>query len=105
MRNRDLTARDVGRRRSDVRVVAVRVVRKTLFAPGKGGQFLFSDGHVGDNRLSHDIHEGTFNARRPGGNVGCEDGVHVFRLDPRWFCHCVQYAELPRRDVVGAVRH
>ena len=36
----------------------VRVVRKTLFAPGEGRQLLFSDGHVGDNWLPYDVYEG-----------------------------------------------
>ena len=37
----------------------VRVVRKTLFAPGEGRQLLFSDGHVGDNWLPYDVYEGS----------------------------------------------
>ena len=58
----------------------VRVVRKTLFAPGEGRQLLFSDGHVGDNWLPYDVYEGSFNARRPGGPVGRTYGLCGLRL-------------------------
>ena len=83
----------------------VRVVRKTLFAPGEGRQLLFSDGHVGDNWLPYDVYEGSFNAWRPRRNARGQNRLHLFRVDTRRFCHRVQYAELPRRDVVGAMRH
>ena len=83
----------------------VRVVRKTLFAPGEGRQLLFSDGHVGDNWLPYDVYEGSFNAWRPRRDARRQDGVHLFRVHTRRFCHRVQYAELPRGDVVGTLRH
>ena len=81
MRYRDLTARDVGRRRSDVRVVAVRVVRAALFAPREGGELLLSNRNSSDHRMPYDVYERSFNARRPGGYVGSKDRVHVLRLD------------------------
>ena len=83
----------------------VRVVRKTLFAPREGRQLLFSDGHVGDNWLPYDVYEGSFDAWRPRRDARRQDRLHVLRVHPRRFCHRVQYAELPRRDVVGAMRH
>ena len=83
----------------------VRVVRKTLFAPREGRQLLFSDGHVGDNWLPYDVYEGSFNARRPGGYVGREDRFYVFCMDIGKLRGALEHAELPRRDVVGALRH
>ena len=59
----------------------VRVVRKTLFAPREGRQFLLPDRDAGNYWLFDDIYEGSFNARRPGGYVGSKDRVHVLRLD------------------------
>ena len=81
----------------------VRVVRKTLFAPGEGRQLLFSDGHVGDNWLPYDVYEGSFNAWRPRRDARGQNRLHVLRVYPRRFCHRVQYAELPRGDVVEPV--
>ena len=83
----------------------VRVVRKTLFAPREGRQLLFSDGHVGDHWLPHDVHEGAFNARRSRRYACCQDGVHLFCMDIGKLRGALEHAELPWRDVVGALRH
>ena len=81
----------------------VRVVRKTLFAPREGRQFLLPDRDAGNYWLFDDVYEGSFNAWRPRRDARRQDGVHLFRVDTRRFCHRVQYAELPRRDVVEPV--
>ena len=83
----------------------VRVVRKTLFAPGEGRQLLFSDGHVGDNWLPHDVHEGSLDARRSRRHARCKDGIYLFCMDLGQFRCALEHAELPRRDVVGTLRH
>ena len=139
MRHRDVAARDIGRRRSDVRVVAVRVrveikfrashainatlspvtapitqclistqirvVRAAVPPPGEGRQLLLSDGHAGNYWLFDDIYEGSFNARRPGGYAGREDRFYVFCMDIGKLRGALEHAELPWRDVVGALRH
>ena len=102
---RDVAAGHVGRRRSDVRVVAVRVVRAALFAPGKGGELLLSNRNSSDHRMPYDVYERSFDARRSRGYVGSQDRVHVLRLASREFRGALEHAELPRRDVVGAMRH
>ena len=70
----------------------VRVVRKTLFAPREGRQLLFSDGHVGDNWLPHDLYEGAFNARRSRRYARCQDGVHLFCMDLGQFRGALEHA-------------
>ena len=59
----------------------IRVVRKTLFAPGEGRQLLFSDGHAGDHRLPDDVHEGAPHFGGPGGDAGrtyCLRGLRLY---------------------------
>ena len=105
MRYRDLTARDVGRRRSDVRVVAVRVVRTTMPPPREGCELLFSDRNSSDHRLPDDVHEGSLDARRSRRHARCKDGIYVFCMDIGKLRGALEHAELPRRDVVGTLRH
>ena len=83
----------------------IRVVRAAVPPPGEGRQLLLSDWHAGNYWLFDDIYEGSFNARRPGGYVGREDRFYVFCMDIGKLRGALEHAELPRRDVVGTLRH
>ena len=83
----------------------VRVVRKTLFAPREGRQFLLPDRDAGNYWLFDDVYEGSFDAWRPRRDARRQDGVHLFCMDIGKLRGALEHAELPWRDVVGALRH